>query len=168
MYNIAAVNAMSAEKFIDTFSHIFEHSPWVAEQSYKLLPVTDFKNLHELMVSIVTKSPQSAQLQLLREHPELAGRFKEKVALTENSAKEQSQAGLNSCTPEQLEQLLQFNEEYNMKFEFPFIVAVKGLQVDDIISRMARRVSNSYEQEFDEALQQVYRIAEFRLKDLVE
>lgn len=164
--NMESLNSLSAAEFKRTLGEIFEHSPWVAEQSYDEKPFQDFEHLHNTMVAAVKRASEHEQLQLLRAHPELTGRFSPE-ALTEHSSNEQSQAGLTQCSPEQLQLLTEYNQRYRNRFDFPFIVAVKGMDVDGIIAMLKRRVENSEEEEFLEALEQVYRIAEFRLKELV-
>ena len=47
-------------------------------------------------------------------------------ALTAESTNEQSKAGLTDCTPEEFAQIQQLNADYNAKFGFPFILAVRG------------------------------------------
>ena len=119
------------------------------------------------MVAVVDNADRDRQVGLLRAHPELAVSLKQGEELTVDSANEQREAGLNQCTAEQLEILSQSNQRYREKFGFPFIVAVKGLSVEDIINTLVERTNKSHEDEFRNALQQVYRIAEFRLNELV-
>ena len=164
---IDSVNAMSVTEFIDTFKEVFEHSPWVAEQAYSLKPFDDLAHLHGMMVGTVKQASRDAQLALLNAHPELTGRISVGETLARNSENEQRQAGLNECTPEQLELLKKYNQLYREKFPYPFIVAVKGMDVDAIIEMLIARVERSDEEEFNIALEQVFKIAKFRLEDLV-
>jgi 2-oxo-4-hydroxy-4-carboxy-5-ureidoimidazoline decarboxylase len=167
MISISAVNDMSVQEFTDNFAHVFEHSPWVAERAHVYLPFQSLVHLHSTMMTVVDKADRNMQLDLLRAHPELAGNLKQGEELTADSANEQRKAGLDQCTAEQLKTLNQSNHYYRKKFDFPFIVAVKGLGVEDIINTLMERTNNSYEDEFRNALQQVYKIAEFRLKELI-
>ena len=81
--------------------------------------------------------------------------------------KEQSGAGLDQCTPEEFEAFQRLNGAYNARFGFPFIVAVKGLTRADILARMEARLANEPETEFAAAIEQIHRIAGFRLTDLM-
>ena len=50
--------------------------------------------------------------------------------------------------------------------QFPFIIAVKGLNRLDIIKSMKKRVDNNYEEEFLTAINEVHKIAKIRLDAL--
>ena len=63
---------------------------------------------------------------LIRAHPELAGKAMVSKTLTAESTNEQGKAGLTDCTPEEFATLQQLNADYNAKFGFPFILAVRG------------------------------------------
>ena len=56
---------------------------------------------------------------------------------------------------------------FGERFAFPFIYAVKGSSVDQILAALEERLTRSPEDEFAEALRQVSRIAWFRLQDIV-
>jgi 2-oxo-4-hydroxy-4-carboxy-5-ureidoimidazoline decarboxylase len=53
------------------------------------------------------------------------------------------------------------------KIRFPFILAVKGKTRAEILAAFAHRLDNSPQAEFEEALNQVARIARMRLEDLI-
>jgi 2-oxo-4-hydroxy-4-carboxy-5-ureidoimidazoline decarboxylase len=76
---------------------------------------------------------------LLRAHPELAGKAALRGELTADSTLEQSGAGLAECSAEELVRLTTLNAEYNAKFGFPFILAVKGYDRAGILREFARR-----------------------------
>ena len=76
-------------------------------------------------------------------------------------------AGLNLCTPEEFDRLQALNAAYNRKFGFPFILAVRGYDRHGIIAEFARRVENSPKEELQTCINQIHRIAQFRLDDLV-
>ena len=65
------------------------------------------------------------------------------------------------------ERLQSLNARYRGKFAFPFLFAVKGSTVTAILAALSRRVESSPDAEFHEALTQVYRIASFRLQDVI-
>ena len=76
-------------------------------------------------------------------------------------------AGLQREQREQAALLADLNRRYRDKFGFPFILAVKGLDPDKIITRFRERLENDPDDEFNECLEQVFRIAAFRLEDLL-
>ena len=146
---------------------IFEHSPWVAQAVYAQRPFDSVASLHQQMVDIVNQASPTQRKALICAHPELAGREAEQGTLTRESASEQEKAGLNHCSAQELALLRTLNQQYRQKFGFPFVIAVKGLTRQDILQALQQRIDNSAEEEFDNCLQQIARIARFRLDALV-
>ncbi|MDH4134646.1 MAG: 2-oxo-4-hydroxy-4-carboxy-5-ureidoimidazoline decarboxylase [Gammaproteobacteria bacterium] len=162
------LNAMTAGEFTQALGAIFEHSPWVAERVAGQRPFASVDQLHAAMVAAIEAAGEAAQLALLRAHPELAGKAAVRGELTAESTREQSGAGLSQCSPEEFAKLQRLNADYNAKFGFPFIVAVRGHTRHSIIALFEQRLSNDPAREMREGLQQVYRIGLLRLQDLVE
>jgi len=162
---LAELNAMGRAAFVAELRGVFEHSPWVAEQAFAAAPFATVDALHRAMVDAVRAASRDDQLALIRAHPELAGRAMVRKELTADSTSEQSGAGLDRCSAEELARLAGLNARYNAKFGFPFILAVKGYDRTGVIAEFARRVERDYATEFDEALAQIARIARARLSD---
>ena len=119
----------------------------------------------EQMRSVVNAASDKLKLDLLRAHPDLAGRLS-LAELTESSRSEQTGAGLDRCTPEELSEFQALNTAYIEKFGFPFIFAVKGYHRTDILEAFRVRVTHSREEEFKTAIEQVHRIAKLRLETI--
>ena len=147
---------------------IFEHSPWVAEEAWPLRPFASLDALHAAMCKAVVDAGEEAQLALLRAHPQLAGKAALRGELTESSTREQQGAGLDQCSPGEYARLHELNAQYEQRFGFPFILAVRGHTRDSILANMAARVDNPRDEEFAEALHQVERIARLRLEALLQ
>ena len=60
------------------------------------------------------------------------------------------------------------NGAYQAKFGFPFILAVKGHDKHSILASFAERLENDAAAEFQRALEEIGKIALFRLQELVE
>ena len=88
--------------------------------------------------------------------------------MTTASAGEQAGAGLDRLTPVEFDRLRQLNSDYREKFGFPFLFAVKGSSKHDVLAALAARLPAAPDEEFAEALRQVFRIAWFRLQDAVQ
>lgn len=159
-----AINRLDREGFVEAIGWVFEHSPWVAERAWPLHPFADVAALHLAMTRQVLVASRDEQLALLRAHPDLGARARMSAA----SEDEQAGAGLDRLTPEQYARLQSANAEYRERFGFPFLFAVKGSTAKAIIDALESRLSRTWDEEFDTALQQVFRIAEFRLRDLLE
>ncbi|ASA26145.1 OHCU decarboxylase [Paenibacillus donghaensis] len=161
--NLDQINSMDKETFVASLGGIFEHSPWVAEGAYSRLPFRSVEELHQVMLDTARGAKRSQVEALLKAHPDLATR----LAVTPLSAAEQQGAGLDRLTPEEFERLTELNCSYTGKFRFPFILAVRGKNKDDIIQAIEERVHRSVEEEWEQALSEIGRITSFRLHDLL-
>ena len=65
-------------------------------------------------------------------------------------------------------EIKKLNLDYERKFKFPFIIAVKGKNKNEILNNFKKRISNNYEIEFNEAKSQVKKIALFRLNKVLK
>jgi 2-oxo-4-hydroxy-4-carboxy-5-ureidoimidazoline decarboxylase len=165
---IAVVNALSAAEFHTRFAPVFEHAPWVAAGTAAKRPFASQAALHAAMCAVVDAAGTDEKLALVRGHPELAGKAAIDRTLTAESAGEQAGAGLDRLTPAEFARFHELNAAYRTRFGFPFIVAVRGIDKAAILAAFERRLANSPEAEFAEALAQIGRITALRLADLVE
>ncbi len=162
--------ALSRGDFVATFGGIFEHSPWIAEAAFDAgLPAEadSAAGLHGALCAVLRAAPRPNQQALINAHPDLAGRLALAGHLTAESNKEQASAGLDALTEDELARFTALNDAYKAKFDFPFIMAVKGRNKTEILAAFQRRLENDAEAEFAEALSQVERIALLRLEDLL-
>jgi len=164
------LNAASAAQALDALGGTYEHSPWIVEVALPKRPFATMAALKRALVEVVRDAGRERQLALIRAHPELAGKAMVANTLTSQSTHEQGKAGLTDCTPAEFARVQQLNADYNAKFGFPFILAVRGprgtgLGKHDIIATFARRLTNHPEFELAECLRNIHRIAEMRLDD---
>ncbi|QSF46141.1 2-oxo-4-hydroxy-4-carboxy-5-ureidoimidazoline decarboxylase [Paenibacillus tianjinensis] len=160
---IDEINRMGKEQFVAALGGIFEHSSWVAEGVYQHVPFHSVEELHNVMLETARSAPRSQVEALLRSHPDLATRLQ----VTPLSAAEQQGAGLDRLTPEEFKLLTELNAAYTEKFRFPFILAVRGKNKDDIIMAIGERVNRPLEEEWEQALHEIGKITGFRLRDLL-
>ena len=170
MITLIQLNAASQAEFVQLLDGTYEHSPWIAEQAWAERPFLNLDQLKQALVQVVRHAGREPQLALVRAHPELAGKAMVSKTLTAESTNEQGKAGLTDCTPEEFAQIQQLNADYNARFGFPFILAVRGprglgLPKAEIIATFARRLGNHPDFERAEALRNIHRIAEIRLND---
>ena len=163
MITLHKLNSQPRDQFLITVGWVFERSPWVAERAWEQRPFRDLNHLHSAMVAEVERASHREQLALLRSHPDLGTRARMSAA----STGEQSGAGLDRLTPDEYQRLQQLNTAYRQKFGFPFLYAVKGSSKYDILRALEQRLESTPEEEFREALNQVYRIALFRLQEVI-
>jgi OHCU decarboxylase len=152
--------------YLARYGGIFEHSPWIAEQVWDLdLHTGGVQELHEAFANVIRTADREQQLALLRAHPQLASAIASGEEITAESRGEQRGAGLDQCSAIEFEEFEYLNSTYSDKFGFPFIIAVKGLGREQILESFRARLTNTPEKEFTEALEQVIRIGNFRLRD---
>ena len=163
MQLIKDINLLTEKEFLSLFGNIFEKSDWIAIKAFELKPFKNAKDLSDKMINIYEKSTKEKIIEIFNLHPKLAIEKK----LTSFSAKEQIGAKLNTCTEEELAEFKNLNEQYQTKFAFPFIIAVKGKSKDDILNSFRERVENNFNDEFEEAKQQVKKIASLRLIEIL-
>jgi N-carbamoyl-L-amino-acid hydrolase len=170
MMTLDQLNAATAPEALQLLDGLYEHSPWIAEQALTQRPFQSLAHLKHAMARIVAQAGIDPQLSLIRAHPELAGKAMVSQSLTAESTHEQSKAGLTQCSAEEFAQLQQLNTDYNAKFGFPFILAVRGargtgLSRQHIIETFERRLHGHPDFERLECLRNIHRIAEIRLND---
>ncbi len=161
------LNAASPEEAARMLDGLYEHTPWIAAEALKERPFQSLAHLKHAMAQALARGTAEQQLALIRAHPELAGKAMVAQTLTAESTHEQGQAGLTDCTPEEFARIQQLNADYNARFGFPFILAVRGHTRESIIANMAARIDNDRATEIATALAQIERIARFRLGDLL-
>jgi len=164
MDSIDKFNKLSKAEFISIFGNIFEKTEWVAERCYESKPYNNLNELVSKMMKIFENIEKERHLEILNSHPDLAVEKK----LTEDSKNEQKNASLNQCTDEEFVEFKKLNEEYKKKFGFPFIVAVKGKNKEEILNSFRQRITNNINLEFEEAKKQVKKIASFRLGEIIK
>ena len=164
MDSINKVNKLNKSDFISIFGNVFEKTEWIAERVFDYLPYKNFDNLLLKFFKIYNESNKESIIKILNSHPELVVEQK----LTNESKKEQKGAGLNECSKEEVEEFKKLNLNYKKKFGFPFIIAVKGKNKNDILSYFRSRIKNSFDEEFIEAKKQVGEIATFRFKEIIK
>ncbi len=161
------LNARDHRGFVLALEGVFEHSPWVAEAAWKRRPFPTFEALYRALVDAMRGAGREAQLALIRAHPELSGKVAER-GLTRDSRSEQAGAELDRGTPEEAARLRELNRAYQNRFGFPFVIAVKGLDRRGILARFEERLQRDRAGEFEEALQQIERIAWLRLEAKIQ
>jgi len=173
MTSLPDLNSCDAATFIDTLRGIYEHSPWIPQRAAGWRPFATVAALKLALANVVSNATVDEQLGLIRAHPELAGKAAIAGELTAESTNEQAKSGLNLCSAAEYATLHQLNADYNARFGFPFILAVKGpdgkgLTRQAVIATFTRRLKNQRADEMAECLRQIHRIAEIRINDLLQ
>ncbi len=170
MLTLDQLNAASQAEFTALLDGVYEHSPWIAEATWAKRPFHSLAGLKLALAATVRGAVHDVQVRLIRAHPELAGKAMVSKTLTAESTNEQGKAGLTDCTPEEFAHIQRLNADYNAKFGWPFILAVRGprglgLNRHEIIATFERRLAGHPDFELAECLRNIHRIAEIRLND---
>jgi OHCU decarboxylase len=164
MISLEKINNLNKSDFLTIFGNVFEKSEWISKKVFDLRPFKNFEDLFSKIIGIYENSDKIIILKILNSHPELAVEKK----LTINSKNEQKNANLNECTNDEYNEFKKLNIEYKKKFDFPFIIAVKGKNKNEILNYFRERIKNSPDEEFLEAKKQVKKIVTFRLEEIIK
>ena len=163
MIDIKKINSLDKSEFLSIFGNVFEKSKWISEKVFDKKPFKNLESFVSEIIGIYENSDNKNILEILNLHPELAVEKK----LTSDSEVEQSKANLKQCTPEEFDEFKKLNIEYKKKFNFPFIIAVKGKNKNEVLNYFRKRIENPLDEEFVEAKKQVKKIATFRLEEII-
>jgi OHCU decarboxylase len=164
---LGALNACDRDAFVGALGHLFEHSPWVAEETFGRRPFASLEALHGALCATMRGAPAERQLALVRAHPDLAGRLAKAGELTAASTGEQAAAGLDRLTPAEAAEIQRLNDAYKGRFGFPFVICARLNAKDTILAAMRSRFESSPEAELSTALGEIAKIARLRLNDAV-
>ena len=166
--DVTELNAMGDAEFCVALDGLWEHSPWVVEVAAAARPFASREELAAAMWSAVLAEPGERQLALLRAHPDLAGKLARAGALTTDSASEQSSLGLDCLSDGEFNAFTAMNTAYRERFGFPFIICVRDNTRASIRAAFEQRLEHSPGVEKQIALDEVRKIAEYRLRDRVK
>jgi 2-oxo-4-hydroxy-4-carboxy-5-ureidoimidazoline decarboxylase len=168
MTTLRELNESDRAAFTAALGHLFEHSPWVADETWPRRPFRDAEQLHAELCATMRGAGVDRQLALIRAHPDLAGRLAQQNQLTAESTREQASAGLNRLSDAELAEFQRLNTAYRAKFDIPFIICARLNAKDAILAAMRARLPNPPAIEHAAALAEIEKIARLRLTALLE
>jgi 2-oxo-4-hydroxy-4-carboxy-5-ureidoimidazoline decarboxylase len=164
---IADLDRLDRDAFVDAVGGAFERSPWIAAETWERRPFGSREALHAALCATLRAAPRGAQLELIRAHPDLAGRLARAAELTAESQREQSSAGLDEMSAEEGAELQRLNAAYRERFDFPFVICARLNDRRSILRSLETRLANGPEAEVEAALGEIEKIAGLRLRDAV-
>lgn len=167
MILLPQLNSLSRDEFVRLVGPVFEHSAWIAEATWPKRPFVSVEQLHQTLTATVLTAGEEEQLALIRAHPDLVGKLALAGQLTRESTGEQASAGLDKLSPEEIELFQKNNAAYKEKFGFPFVICARLNKKEAILNGFKVRLNHSREQEIQTALEEIFKIAELRLRDLI-
>jgi 2-oxo-4-hydroxy-4-carboxy-5-ureidoimidazoline decarboxylase len=167
MTSLAKLNQLDRGEFTAVLGHLFEHSPWVAEETWPRRAFRDVDHLHAELCTTLRSAPVERQRAVIEAHPDLAGRLALAGKLTPESTREQASAGLNQMSGEEMAAFQRLNAAYRAKFGMPFVICARLNAREAIIHAMETRLAHSPVDEHEAALVEIERIARLRLADVI-
>ncbi len=164
---IVQINLLEPKQFLDYFAGVLEHSPHYATRAAQQRPFANLAELHIAFKTAIFEQDQAAQLELIRAHPDLAGKAAMAGELTAESASEQKGVGLDRLSPQEFADFTRVNLAYRAKFSMPYIVCVREHSKESILSGAAQRLEHDVATEMRKALEEIIKIAQYRINDLV-
>jgi 2-oxo-4-hydroxy-4-carboxy-5-ureidoimidazoline decarboxylase len=163
LMTIEQINRLSAEDFTACFKPLLEHAEWAIDLLEKSRPFTDHDDLNQKISRIIHAADDTQKRSALIHHPKLGSG----VRVQGFSSAEQSQAGLHALTEDEFARFEKDNADYEQKMGFPFVVAVTGLDKQEIMRRLELRMASDPSVEFAIAIDELIKIACIRVAKLV-
>ncbi len=164
---LSELNACSKDDFVAALANIFEHSPWIAEQTASMRPFAGVNQLFDAMKAAVDRAPSELRLALIKAHPDLADKTQRAAGLTAESSAEQNSVGLDRLSDAEYVAFERVNNAYRSKFGFPYIVCVRRHTKDSILRDFERRLPNDARTETQKSIEEICRIAALRVDQFV-
>lgn len=164
---LRAVNALDQAAFVAALGPLFEGPPWIVRAAWHARPFASLEQLHQALCDVMDAAPEERQVSLLRAHPDLVGRAALAGTLGPASTAEQSAAGLDRLTPEEIAEFSRLNVAYHERFGFPFVICAREQRKESILAGFAARLGNPRAREIETALGEVAKICRLRLRDTV-
>jgi 2-oxo-4-hydroxy-4-carboxy-5-ureidoimidazoline decarboxylase len=165
MPSLSELNRADRAPFTAALGRLFEHAPWVAEETWPRRPFRDAAHFHAELCATMRGASRERQVELIRAHPDLAGWLALAGKVTADSSREQASAGLDRLSAAELAAFQKLNDAYRARFGFPFIICARLNDHGAILRAMQTRLPHPIAQEFDAALAEIEKIARLRLDD---
>lgn len=167
--SIEDVNKLPSTEFVNLFKNAVELWPQAAESTVQQRPFNSLNELVDHFSDYLENLSIDDRVAVLKSHPDLAGKLLDENKLSNESATEQSLAGLDKLTAEKKTQLVQSNTEYSEKFGFPFVICVRqNNKIDRILEGFRERLQNNRHQEIINGTEQVKKICQLRIENIVQ
>jgi len=166
--SLEELNSAGEPAFVAALADIFERTPAIAQSAFGKRPFSTINALYGAMSDAVRTLSAEKKLDLIRAHPDLAGKAARAGDLTAHSKAEQAGFGLSRLSDRQFETFERLNGAYHNQFGFPFVICVRRHTQSSILSQFERRLRNQQTDEVETAIAEICRIAALRLDETVE
>lgn len=168
LIRLSEVNAMSRERFVETFGGLFQGPSWVAERAYDQKPFADTQDLRQAFQEALFAASPDEQLELINAYPDLGAESVADGEEGEGSLRDQSTLGLTRLDGKDHDELTDLGGQYRERFGFPLVTCVRDRDsYAQVLRHGWERLNNSPSQEHAAALIEIAKIAAYRFDDLV-
>ncbi|KAJ9583941.1 hypothetical protein L9F63_021715 [Diploptera punctata] len=164
---IEEVNSLINDECVDVFKNIVECFPQVAKAICTQRPFRSAEHMADVAGKYLDQLPTEGKEEVLKLHPDLAGRLADEGKLTSESTKEQKSAGLDKLSAQEKIKMNQLNTSYREKFGFPFVICARENKVEAILQGLEARLKNTRDNELGTGINEVKKICRLRIDDLV-
>uniref|UniRef100_A0A8C5PRV1 2-oxo-4-hydroxy-4-carboxy-5-ureidoimidazoline decarboxylase n=1 Tax=Leptobrachium leishanense TaxID=445787 RepID=A0A8C5PRV1_9ANUR len=164
--DLHTLNSLNYEEFVKIFGNIVEKCPLISGAVWSSRPFASILELESSVCEFIDSLPSSGHEGLLRCLPDLAGKELISRTLTQESMREQNQAGLTSLSQSERETLTLLNSQYKLKFGFPFVICARMSDKKKIIEALRSRIQNDRVEELGTGIAEVKKICHLRLQDI--
>ncbi|KAI4807044.1 hypothetical protein KUCAC02_017822 [Chaenocephalus aceratus] len=163
--DIAAVNALPYEDFVDILGNVVEKCPIITAAVWSGRPFLSLAALEAAISEFIDALPESEGI--LRCHPDLAGRDHQSGSLTRESHDEQAGSGMGALNSGEASRMARLNQEYKERFGFPFVICARMHDKENILRQLSARCQNERAVERARGIEEVKKICHLRLQSLV-
>lgn len=165
--DLASVNALSYEDFVNIFGNVVEKCPVITAAVWSKRPFANLSALEAAIHEFIDALSDSGLEGILRCHPDLAGRELLSGTLTPESREEQARAGLDALSSAEASDMSRLNQEYKRRFEIPFVICAKKNDKATILRQLSERIGNDRATERARGIEEVKKICHLRLQSLM-
>lgn len=167
--SVVDVNKLTSIEFVGIFKNVVELWPKAAEAVFQKHPFANRSELIAQFTDYLQSLSTNNKVAVLQSHPDLAGKLLDENKLSNESTDEQLSAGLNQLTVNQSLQMLELNTKYKQKFGFPFVICVRqNNKIECILDGFRNRLPNDRDQEIINGIDEVKKICQLRIEDIVQ
>nr|XP_046226799.1 2-oxo-4-hydroxy-4-carboxy-5-ureidoimidazoline decarboxylase [Scatophagus argus] len=165
--DIATVNGLPYEDFVNVFGNVVEKCPMITAAVWSRRPFANLTALQAEISEFIDALSESGKEGVLRCHPDLAGRDLHSGTLTQESREEQAGAGMDALSSADASRMAQLNEQYKERFGFPFVICARMNDKENILRQLSERCLNERAVERARGIEEVKKISRLRLQSLV-
>lgn len=164
---IEKLNQLNKETLKEEFLKCCGAAKW-ADLLSTQTPFVSKEDLFEKSDSIWQNMSKEDYLEAFSQHPKIGDieSLAKKFANTKDWA-ENEQSGVNEATQEVIQELATYNEYYDNKFGYIFIVCATGKSAQAMLGMLKTRLKNEPDQELKVAADEQNKITKIRLEKLI-